>query len=177
MMLTHTLRCAALAACLALAGGGASAADFTFTGSTDSGPLASQAFSGSFSFDGAVAAADGDLALTAFSLSFAGQTWTLAALDAGAVAVFSTGTPLGLALAAASGDLGQRPAIEFVPGFTELGGAYLAYRGLDGQGEALGFGSYTLTDVTPAVPEPGTYALLLAGLAGVGLLARRQRRS
>ena len=35
--------------------------------------------------------------------------------------------------------------------------------------------SVTATPATPAVPEPSSYALALAGLAGVGMLARRRR--
>jgi hypothetical protein len=33
-----------------------------------------------------------------------------------------------------------------------------------------------ITDVTPAVPEPETYAMMLAGLSMVGFLARRRQR-
>ena len=43
--------------------------------------------------------------------------------------------------------------------------------------DGCGWVSYTLTyDYTPAVPEPGTWAMMLIGFAGVGMALRRSRR-
>lgn len=39
----------------------------------------------------------------------------------------------------------------------------------------LGAGSGSITDPTPAIPEPSTYALMLGGLAAVAMAARRRR--
>lgn len=47
---------------------------------------------------------------------------------------------------------------------------------LDLDGNPNGPGSYS-GSITAAVPEPQTYALLLAGLAAIGMAARRKRES
>jgi hypothetical protein len=47
------------------------------------------------------------------------------------------------------------------------------------QGASTGlepWGIEALAMVTPAVPEPGTYALMLAGLGAVGVVTARRRR-
>ena len=38
-------------------------------------------------------------------------------------------------------------------------------------------GSYTVTQVTAGVPEPATWALMLLGFGGMGLVVRRRRRT
>ncbi|MBT9504785.1 MAG: FxDxF family PEP-CTERM protein [Burkholderiaceae bacterium] len=47
---------------------------------------------------------------------------------------------------------------------------------LDGDGNPLGAGSYSGA-ITVAVPEVQSYALMLAGLAGLALAARRRRKA
>lgn len=165
---------AALALAALLGGTAATAATsaFTLQGVADDGPLAGQAFSGSFAYDTAAAgpAFSGDLPLSAFSLQFAGSSYTLASADAAPTAAFADGAFLGLAYADVdSADAALRPRVTLQPGFFAFAGeAQLAY---EGAGGAAGFGSYSIS----AVPEPGQWALLLAGLAGVGALGRRAR--
>jgi hypothetical protein len=155
-----SIRAALTGAVLCLASAGALAADYTFSGTTDAGPLSGTVFSGSFSFDTPVA--DGDVALTAFALDFAGQAY---GLEIDSYATFVGGNLIGLNYAdLASADTAVRPHVQFEA--TDWSGAHFWYEGAAG---ATGFGSYGIS----AVPEPQTYALLLAGL---GVIAARQRR-
>jgi hypothetical protein len=60
------------------------------------------------------------------------------------------------------------------------GGSYLAPSLFTDQsltaGVNSGDGSISITPLTPAVPEPSTWAMTLAGFAGLGWLARMRRR-
>lgn len=170
---TGAARLLALAALAGAAGTTAAAtSSFSFSGSTDSGPLAGQAFSGSFAFDDAMLTAgfSGSIDLVSFSLGLAGQTYTLASADATPTAFFEAGQFIGIDYVDVdSPDTALRPAVALVPSLTgQLADAYLSY---EGAGELVGFGSYSVS----AVPEPGQWALLLAG--GLGLAATLRRRA
>lgn len=171
----HTMfrptRALAFSLAVGLASLHAQAARYTFTGVTDSGPLAGVTFSGQFSHadrpDGNPL--DGDLPLTEFSLSLNGQSF---ALTPDSAAAYAQGQFLGLVHHdTASTDTALRPHIGLVPGFTEFSQAHFFYVGAQGD---TGFGSYTVTAITP-VPEPGVWALSLSGLLVAGLFAKRRR--
>lgn len=110
--------------------------------------------------------------LSAFQLSFAGQSYTLATADVFTTpaAVFASGSLIGIDYQDAdAANPGLRPWVQLVAGFTELSEAQFAY---DTKGNGVeGFGSYAVT----AVPEPGTVALMLAGLGLLGGRAQPAR--
>ncbi|MDZ7892862.1 MAG: PEP-CTERM sorting domain-containing protein [Rhodoferax sp.] len=52
-----------------------------------------------------------------------------------------------------------------------------AATGVRGEGKGTNQSDYTLLSITAAVPEPETYAMLLAGLLAIGAAARRKKSS
>ena len=160
-----------LAALLACAGVQAQAVDFSFAGITDSGSLVGTAFSGSFSYAEPAPGFDGSADLSAFSLSFAGQAYTLAGADLGTtpLAWFAAGSFIGIDYQdSCAADPALRPLVSLVAGFSQFSEAALAYS--TSTAGVQGFGSYSVS----AVPEPASWALLLAGAAGISAVARRR---
>jgi len=142
---------------------------YNFNGVMDSGFYNGSSFSGSFSFDDAtIDSIDLDFAnLLSFDMSFLNTSFTLANVDGVPDVSFQDGSFLGLALNANSilPDVG----FTFIPGSFDSSDAFVAY---DTNAGFSGAGSVNYTIAAP-IPEPDSYAMLLAGLGLIGFASRR----
>lgn len=166
----HLVKSTTLAALLALALPAAQAATqfYSFSGTLESGALLGTSYQGQFSFDDAGLSLNGEqyLGVDSLAMSFLGSQWGLELADAGAVTEvkFVDGTFAGLSYNATLGGTG----FSTIPGSFDATDAFAAYTttlGNDGTG----------TMIYAPVPEPESYAMLLAGLAFMGVIARRRK--
>ena len=141
---------------------------FEFRVDIDSGALAGETFTGSFSYDEAevTGIADEFVDLSSFDFNFQGLSFGLN--DAVAEAAFFDGDFLGLSY---SIDFPAPVSFSFTPGFFEIGEAFFAYENPNGDGT----GSLAFTPARASVPEPSTLLLLVIGLAALFLTRIRMR--
>ncbi|NJL69954.1 MAG: hypothetical protein HC894_31685 [Microcoleus sp. SM1_3_4] len=144
---------------------------YNFSGSTDSGFLAGETYSGFLSFDDSNITGSGRefLTLTDLDFDFSNPVFSNADPISVAEASFFNGTFVGLSFSAET--------YSFVPGFFEVGEASFAYQ-VNQEGGAGDVNYRLQTSQTPVpepVPEP-TFAagLLLFGVAGMGLKLKRK---
>lgn len=164
------VRSTALAALLlaALPAAQAATQNYIFSGTLDSGIFSGQSYSGNFSFDdAALTGLDAEwLSVGNLSFSFLGNTFTLSDAAAPAEVGYFNGTFLGLSYSVESSE----PKFSFIAGYEDTSDAFLAYDtavlGDSGAGSVI----------YAAVPEPESYAMLLAGLGLMGVVARRRAK-
>jgi hypothetical protein len=163
------IRTTALAAALLAVFPAAQAATYSFSGTMDSGALIGQSFSGLFSFDDSALTKAGEeyLGVGSLSMNFLGNVWDLSIRENGSVAEvkFYDGIFAGLSYSATWGTTGFTSA----PGLSDTSDAFVSY---DSQLGLSGGSSV----IYAAVPEPESYAMLLAGLGLMGLIARRRAK-
>jgi outer membrane protein assembly factor BamA len=141
---------------------------YNLSGTTDSGPLVGETYSGSFSFDDSNLTGNGSEFLTPanLNLNFSNPIFSNATPVLPAELAFFNGTFLGLNLSTS--------IYSFVPGFFSLNEALFAYQ-VNQQGGA-GSINYTLRQEPAAsVPEPTTtIGLLLLGVWGISKKLERK---
>lgn len=140
----------------------AQAATYNVSGSFDSAP-GTPVLSGEFSFDdtGLPVDFDGTLDLTALSISFMGQTYTLAQAEYPYVQ-FEMGALTG-------------PNASFtLPGGTLALQSFFGASNFTYAANGSDLGGTLTFSIANSVPEPGTWALMLGGLAAVGAARRRK---
>jgi uncharacterized protein (TIGR03382 family) len=157
------LKMAVLAGLLTAANAQAAQVVYTFSGTVDSGLLASTGYSGGFSYDDGSLTDSGveSVALSTLSFQFMGGNFGLGDADFSPTADFLNGIFLGLSYVVSGVD----PGFSFISasGSGLLGDvAYLSYSSSTGDS---GYGSLTY------VPAPATAVLVLLG---AGMLRRRR---
>jgi hypothetical protein len=170
-MIRKTLIAAGLAGLTLLAQAAPVVVNFTTDG-LDGGSLIGQTVTGELSYDDAtLTSTTASLALLSFSFTLAGQTYTIGGTELdNAAAAFVNGLLVGVdATAAGAGAHDFAFSSDF-----GSGAPYLFYTNSDDQiTDDFGFASMSFQQ-TAAVPEPASYALVLAAL-GACLYTRRRR--
>ena len=152
----------------------ASAALFSFHGQIDdAGPLDGSSFTGSFAYDDPVGADEVSAALSEFTLTLLGQTYTLASPNAFGVAWLTGGVFDGFNFTSYDDWDAPSFSIDLHSGFPEdpLVGQF-GFLANPVDGKSLG----TFTVIASSVPEPGMLALLLAAGGAAAWVARQRRR-
>jgi len=143
--------------------------NYSFSGAVDSGFYNGSLISGSFSFDDATIDASGlDITgLLSFDMNFLNTSYNIASVTGTPDVSYQDGSFLGLSLNVDS--VVPNVNFTFVPGSSDISDAFIAYD------TTLGFSGGGNVIYTAAVPEADSYAMFLAGLGLMGILARRRK--
>ena len=140
---------------------------YSFNGTLDSGTFNGQSFSGNFSFDDFGLSGSGSewFSVGNLSMSFLGGTYSLADAAAIAEVAYYDGAFVGLSYTVES----TEPKFSLIAGYDDVSQSYFAYE------TAVIGGSGAGSVIYAPIPEPETYAMLLAGLGLLGIMGRRRK--